>query len=100
MKSYVKVSGILLRKITYSKGSRKKRISCKVSTTGILYLPNMYLINFHLILHSHFFNKDRSAYVLQCCNGRYRRVSIIVKTSISFGPECLHGTSWIPDVVS
>jgi len=55
MKILVKVIGMLLRVLTYSKASRIKRKSCKVSTKGILYLPNTCLIIFHLIRHTHSF---------------------------------------------
>ena len=80
MKSIVTFGWILLRKMTYNKESSKKRKSSKVATTGILYLPNIYLIIFHLILHTHsFFYKDKSVNVLQWYNGWYRRISRIVK---------------------
>jgi hypothetical protein len=44
----------------YSEESSKKRKSRKDSTGGFLYLPNIYLIIFQLILHTHsFFYKDK-----------------------------------------
>jgi hypothetical protein len=55
MKPFVKVSGILLGILAYSKGSRKKRESYKVSTRGFLYPPNIYLRVFHTIQHTHSF---------------------------------------------
>jgi len=55
MEIFVKFRGILLRVLTYYKDSSKKRISCKVSTTRILKVPNIYLTNFQLIHHTHSF---------------------------------------------
>ena len=49
---FFKIRGILLRILTYIKESSKRRISCKVTITGILYASNIYFINFHLKLHN------------------------------------------------
>jgi len=100
MKFFVKLCGILLRKMTYNKQSNKKRKFIKVSTTRILYVPNIYLIIFHLIYHIRsFVYNDKTVNVLQCCNGRYRSVSRIVKKSVSLCHVCPHGTSRILDVL-
>jgi len=52
---FCEISWDNIPQMTYNKGSSKEKESHKVSTAGILYLPNIYLIIFHLILHSQFF---------------------------------------------
>jgi hypothetical protein len=72
----------------------------KISTNRILYVPNIYLIIFHLIHTLSFFYKVKTVNVLQCCNGRYRSVSKNVKMSISFCHVCPQETSRILGVLS
>jgi len=80
----------------HSKEYSKKSKFRKVSTRGILYVPNIYLINFQIILYTLiFFYKNKDVKIVQCCNGCYMHVSNIVKTSIYFCYTCPLGTSRI-----
>jgi len=92
---FVKVRGILLRILTYSKESSKKGISCEVSTTRILYVPNIYLMNFHLIHHTHsFLIKTKLLLFYSGIMADIGALAELWKTSISFCHVCPNVTAW------
>jgi len=82
--------------MTYNKESSKKRKSSKVATKGIPYLPNIYLIIFHLILHTHsFFIKTNVLMFYSGIMADTGALAELWKTSISFCHVCPNVTAWI-----
>ena len=101
MKSFVKFPWISLPNINYSKEFGEKRKFCKASTKSLLYISNIYLVIFHLIIHTHSFFINTK--LLMFHSGIMADVGAFAKlwkTSISFCHVSPHGTSRIEGVLS
>jgi len=84
LKTFLKVSGILFVKMTYSTESSNKRNSCKISSIRILYVPNIYLINFHAILRNRRFHKDEVLMFYSAIMADLDALEELRKTSIKY----------------
>jgi hypothetical protein len=97
--NFLNFCGVLLSKMTYSKECNKKKF-ISVSTTRILYAPNIYLIIVHLIYQIRsFFIKSEMLMFYSVVMAAIGALAELWKKSISFCHVCPHGTSRILDVL-